>query len=101
LSYLQSFFIISRDRTTLPDKNVPIDLDSLNTFDIISLARGCIERGDLEQAVKYMTLLKGQPANVSKDWISDAIKLLEMKQACKALMAHAAAVGSEVFPDKK
>jgi len=48
-----------------------------------------------------MTLLRDQPANVSRDWIIDAIRLLEMKQACKALMAHAAAVGSEVFPEKK
>jgi len=85
----------------MPDKNVPLDVDSLNTFDIVSLARGCIERSDLEQAVKYMTLLRDQPANVSRDWIIDAIRLLEMKQACKALMAHAAAVGSEVFPEKK
>ena len=38
----------------------------MSNHDVISLARGCIERGDISQAVKYMTLLKGEPANISK-----------------------------------
>jgi hypothetical protein len=33
----------------MPDKNIPIDIDSLSTFDIVWLARGSLERGDLEQ----------------------------------------------------
>ena len=32
----------------------------------MALARGCVERGDIAQAVRYMTLLKGEPANISK-----------------------------------
>ena len=76
------------------------DLESLNTFDIMWLARGCVERGDFEQAVKYMTLLKGEPKKVSSDWMSEARLLLETKQVCNALMSHAAAFGLEALPSK-
>ena len=64
------------------------------------LARGSLERGDLEQAVKYMSLLKGMPQNVSRDWLKDARLVLETQLACRALLAHAAAEGVEVFPAK-
>ena len=69
-------------------------------FDIVWLARGCVERGDLEQAVKYMTLLRGEPKNVAREWVREARLLLEARQVCDALMAHAAAYGLEAFPTK-
>ena len=84
----------------MPDKNTPLDLDSLSTFEIVSLARGSLERGDLEQAVKYMTLLKGMPRIVSRDWVKDARLILETQLACRALLAHSAAEGAEVLPSK-
>ena len=50
----QSLFILSPSRDTVPDKNVPIDVDSLSTFDIVWLARGSLERGDLEQVRLFL-----------------------------------------------
>ena len=59
-----------------------MDVDSLSTFDVVALARGCIERGEIAQAVRYMTLLNGEPANVSKvsyvsELIPNAVKMFE------------------------
>ena len=48
-----------------------------------------------------MSLLKGMPRNVSRDWLSDARLILETQLACRALLAHAAAEGAEVFVPKK
>jgi len=50
----------------LPDSDSNLDLDSLSNYDAIRLARGCVERGDIAQGVRYLTLLKGESANVSK-----------------------------------
>ena len=43
-----------------------IELDNLSNNDAITLAKGCVERGDITQAVRYMTLLKGEPAKISQ-----------------------------------
>ena len=43
-----------------------IELDNLSNNDAITLAKGCVERGDIAQAVRYMTLLKGEPAKISQ-----------------------------------
>ena len=100
LSYLQSALVVSPSTEAMPDPGAAVDLASLNTFDIVWLARGCVERGDLEQAVKYMTLLRGEPRNVAREWVREARLLLEARQVCDALMAHAAAYGLEAFPTK-
>ena len=54
----------------------------MSTFDVVALARGCVERGEIAQAVRYMTLLNGEPANVSKvsylsELLSNAGKMFE------------------------
>ena len=78
-----------------------VDVDGLGTFDLVWLARGSLDRGDLDQAVRYVSMLKGEPANVSQDWLREARILLETKQACRALVAYAAAVGVEAMPQRK
>ena len=45
-----------------------------------------------------LILNRGEPANVSRDWLREARVLLETKQACRALVAYAAAVGVEAMP---
>jgi len=62
LSYLQSLVTISPSTEKLPDVDANIELDNLSNNDAITLAKGCVERGDIAQAVRYMTLLKGEPA---------------------------------------
>merc|ERR1712218_325924 len=101
LSYLQSLVLISPSTEKLPPGDVNIDIDGLSNYDAIGLARGCVERGDIAQAVRYLNLLQGQSAKVSKDWIEEARILLETQQACNALLAHAAAFGLEIFPKQK
>ncbi len=101
LSYLQSLFILSPSTDELPSKSVPVDVDALDTFDLVWLAKGHLERGDLDQAVRYVTLLRGEPRNAAGDWLREARMLLETKQACMALLAHAAAVGVEALPQRK
>jgi len=102
LSYLQSVLVVQPSSCEAPVVHTEaVDLNSLDTFKIVWLARSCVERGDLEQAVKYMTLLKGEPKNVSSEWLKEARLLLETRQACSALMSHAAAYGQEAFPPCK
>ena len=101
LSYLQSKMMIDAPTAEAPSKHVPVDIDALSTFDLVWLAKGSLDRGDLDQAVRYVSLLKGEPKNVSSDWLKEARLLLETKQASRALTAHAAAVGVEALPQRR
>lgn len=101
LSYLQSLFILEPSRDEIPSKFTATNVDALDTFDIVWLARAALERDDLEQAVRYMTLLRGEPGKLAGDWVSDARTLLETRQAVSALMSHAAAIGAEALPLKQ
>ena len=77
LSYLQSLFILDPSTHELPSKvvqvifksylqtkifilfqHVAVDVDGLSTFDLVWLARGSLDRGDLDQAVRYVSMLK-------------------------------------------
>lgn len=99
LSYLQSLFVIAPSKTTAtPKKCQPIDVEALNTFDIVWLARRSIESDDIEQAVKYMNLLKGEPRKQASDWLGSARLYLEMQQISEALASYATAVGAEAVP---
>ncbi len=91
LSFIQSALVGSRSRAFGDDED--IDLSQLNTFVLLDNASHAIDRGDLEQAIKYMNQLKGQPRRVAADWLKDARLLLETKQAAEALLSHSAANG--------
>ena len=103
LSYLQSLFMISPSKTTkVPDKSSEtIDVNELNTFDIVWLARKALESDDLEQAVKYMNLLQGEPRRQASDWLKSARIYLEMGLVCEALASYATAIGVEAVPAAK
>jgi len=100
LSYLQSLLIIPPAMTTaMPHKSDDvIDVASLNTFDIAWLARKAIEVDDLEQAVKYLNLLTGEPRRQASDWLVIARLYLELQQSCEALASYAHAIGAEAVP---
>lgn len=91
LSFIQSTLVGNRIRAFSEDEDV--DISQLNTFVILDNASHAVDLGDLEQAVKYMNQLKGQPRRVAADWIKDARLLLETKQAAEALLSHSAASG--------
>ena len=59
--------------------------------------RFCIDKDDLTQAVKYMSLLRGEPRLVAADWVRETRLLLEARQAADALLAHAAATGLQAL----
>ncbi|XP_011340247.1 MICOS complex subunit Mic60 isoform X1 [Ooceraea biroi] len=95
LSYLQSFLIIKTanpiPRSELEDE--PIDVNSLNTYDILQRARYWLDRGDFKMTLKYMNLLKGAPRSVASDWMNETRILLETQQAIDLLLAYAGATG--------
>uniref|UniRef100_T1IIE3 MICOS complex subunit MIC60 n=1 Tax=Strigamia maritima TaxID=126957 RepID=T1IIE3_STRMM len=95
LSYLQSMLLIDRPSplTRLELAHTPIDPRKLNVFDILSRARWCIERDDLELALRYMNLLQGAPRIVATDWMNEVRMLLEVRQVADVLTALSAARG--------
>ena len=92
MSYLQSMFIMKASHI-ITDQSTEISPDELNTFTLLDNAAYCLERGDLEQSVRYMNQLTGESRRVAADWIREARLLLETKQASDALLAHASANG--------
>lgn len=59
--------------------------------------RYCIDKDDLAQAVRYLSLLKGEPRLVASDWVQETRLLLEARQVADALLAHAAATGLQAL----
>ncbi|XP_070155257.1 MICOS complex subunit Mic60 isoform X2 [Polyergus mexicanus] len=95
LSYLQSFLII-KTANPIPKKELedePIDVNSLNTYDILQRARYWLDRGDFKMTLRYMNLLKGAPRNIARDWMNETRILLETQQAINTLLAYAGAIG--------
>ncbi|XP_018052633.1 PREDICTED: MICOS complex subunit Mic60 isoform X2 [Atta colombica] len=95
LSYLQSFLII-KTANPIPKKELedePIDVDSLNTYDILQRARYWLDRGNFKMTLKYMNLLKGAPRSIASDWMNETRILLETQQAVDTLLAYAGAIG--------
>ncbi|XP_050449745.1 MICOS complex subunit Mic60 isoform X2 [Cataglyphis hispanica] len=99
LSFLQSFLIIKTigpiPKTELEDE--PIDVTSLNTYDILQRARYWLDRGNFQMTLKYMNLLKGAPRSIAKDWMNETRILLETQQAINTLLAYAGAIGLTHF----
>lgn len=54
------------------------------------MTRYHLEKDDLEQALRYMNLLKGEPQNVANDWLQDLRLHLEAVQAAQAILTYAA-----------
>ncbi|XP_043503628.1 MICOS complex subunit Mic60 isoform X2 [Polistes fuscatus] len=93
LSYLQSALIIN---TSIPKNEIEdglIDVDSLNTYDILQRARYWLDRGDFKMTLRYMNLLKGAPRSIAREWMNETRILLETQQAIDALMAYAGVTG--------
>lgn len=91
LSYVQSLFVMTSSKVLADGDQV--QPESLDTFVLLDNAHYCLERGDLEQALRLMNQLRGEPRKVAADWITEARLLLETKQAADALLAHASANG--------
>ncbi|CAL7937897.1 unnamed protein product [Xylocopa violacea] len=95
LSYLQSYLIIN-NANPIPQSEIednPIDVSTLNTYDILHRARYWLDRGDFKMTLRYMNLLKGAPRSIAKDWMNETRILLETQQAVDTLLAYAGALG--------
>jgi len=91
ISYLQSAFVVRAARPLgRGDSVTPGEMD---TFTILDSATACLERGDLEQAVRFINQLKGESRKVARDWLTEARLLLETRQAADALLAFATSTG--------
>lgn len=91
LSYLQSLFVFST--VYAKDNADSVDLNKLDTFQIVSHAKYWLERNDIEQALRFMNQLTGESRRVAADWIEEARLLLETRQATYTLMAFASSTG--------
>lgn len=85
-SYIKSLFVFSRfyQRHVLDE----VDLESLGPYEILEKADYYIQQGDLEQAAKFISQLKGVPKKLCTNWLKEVRLLLETKQSMDLLMAY-------------
>ena len=97
ISYLQSYFIIHAkiDKQKLDSAaHEALNLNELNldTFNILDYSEYYMESGNIEMAIRLMQQLRGEPARLAKDWVKEAIRLLEIRQACNLLNAYISSI---------
>ena len=88
MSLLQSKLLVDMSKRAPVESMETVDLTSITSYDLLSLAKHNLDRGDLARAVQLLTQLKGESARVVSDWLSEARLTLETKQAVSAIMAH-------------
>merc|ERR1719450_1412200 len=88
LSYLQSLLLVDLSERKPVQNMEVVDLASISSYDLLSLAKHNLDRGDLARAVQLLTQLKGESGRVVSDWLAEARITLETKQAVSAIMAH-------------
>lgn len=99
VSYLQSFFIFNATTNDEINKDLSLNPSQMNAFSLLDYAERYIEQGDFEMAIKLLQQLKGEPKRLAKDWINEALLLLEVKQACSLLNAYISSVyiGTNIY----
>ena len=91
LSFFQSMLVFSASKPITEEQE--IKAEELSTFVILDNAAHHLDKGDFEQAVKFLNQLTGESRRIALDWIKEARLLLETRQAADALFAHASASG--------
>lgn len=94
ISYIMSVFVVRqpvRVEAAQPVDDAEIDASELTVFVLLDRAADAVERGNLEQAVRYVNQLSGEPRRVASDWLSEARLLLETRQAAEVLVSFAVA----------
>ena len=94
LSYLQSKLLVDLTERLPVESLEVVDLDTISSYDLLSLARHNIDRGNLPRAVQLLTQLKGEAGRVCSDWLTEARLTLETRQASSALLAHSLVVSA-------
>ena len=94
VSYVMSVFVFRQPLHAEAghyDDDAELDADQLTTFNLLDRAASALERGSLEQAVRYVNQLRGESRHVASDWLTEARLLLETRQAADVLVAFAVA----------
>ena len=94
ISYVMSLFVFRQPllaEAAHYDDDAELDADQLTTFVLLDRAADALERGSLEQAVRYVNHLRGESRRVASDWLTEARLLLETRQAADVLVAFAVA----------
>lgn len=76
-------------RFSLDDK---IDVNSLDNYEVLARAKWLVDNDHLENAVRMVQLLKGEPHRLARDWIIDTRNHLQARLVASLLVTHAAAV---------
>lgn len=98
LSYLQSLLVVDLAHRAPVDTMEMVDLSTISTIDLVSLARHNLDRGNLGQAVQLMSQLKGEPGRVASDWLTEARLTLETRQAVEAMLVYSQANSCKYMP---
>ena len=61
------------------------------TFLYLFYSRYHLEKDNLQDALRFMNLLRGEPHHVAEDWLKDLRLHLEASQAARAVLAYASA----------
>ena len=88
ISYLQSLLLVDLSKRAPTEGLEVIDLDTISSYDLLSLAKYNMDRGDLAKAVQLLTQLRGESGRVVSDWLAEARLTLETRQAVTAIQAH-------------
>ena len=87
LSFIQSLLTIDMFHSRMVESRSG---DS-DPFVILCQAETCLQRGDLDMAVRWMNQLEGEPKRVAKDWLKEACAYLETRQAVILISEYLAA----------
>ena len=87
LSYVQSYLVVPYRRWQLNRESV--DVTEMDTYDLLELADRQIQQGCLEEGVRLLNQLQGQPRHLAQDWLDEARVFLATRQALELLMAEA------------
>ena len=91
VSYVMSVFVVRQPVLAAESDAAEVDADQLTVFVLLDRAADALERGNLEQAVRYVNQLRGEPRRVASDWLREARLLLETRQAAEVLVSFAVA----------
>jgi len=101
LSYIQSILTLDLTHRAPAEALEQVDLSTISTTDLISLARHNLDRGNLGQAVQLMSQLKGEPRRVATDWLAEARLTLETQQAVEAMLVYSQANSCMYLPGSR
>jgi len=94
VSYVMSMFMFRQPllaEAPAASDDVELDADQLTPFVLLDRAAAALDRGSLDQAVRYVNQLRGESRRVAADWLTEARLLLETRQAADVLVSFAVA----------